>query len=95
MKVRDLITRLGSVDQDALLLRLALYADASEAEEVCVATPMNETWTCERQMSVSGEILHIHYPSSHGLSLGWNAATDQSWSERVVILSTAARARYG
>lgn len=29
----------------------------------------------------------IHAPASHGHSCGWNVATDESWTERVVILS--------
>jgi hypothetical protein len=95
MKVRDLMNRLRATGADAVVLWLAPYSDTSEAEEACVVTLAKEPWTCERKMSAGGGLSDVHYPSSHGPSIGWDEATDQCWLEHVVILSAASGVQYG
>ncbi|NYH18781.1 hypothetical protein GGD41_006009 [Paraburkholderia bryophila] len=95
MKVRDLLNSLRNADAESVVLWLPPYADEGEAEEVRVVTTAKEQWTCERHISSSGAILDIHHPSRHGRSIGWNEATDQSWPERVVLLSAAPEVRHG
>ena len=88
MKVRDLLRHLEAADVDAVVLYLAPYADASEADEIVQVTVSNELWTCERHLSADGRVDKIYYPAVAGTSLGWNEATDERWPERVVILSS-------
>ena len=88
MKVRDLLQHLEAADVDAVVLYLAPYADASEADEIVQVMVSTELWTCERHRSKDGRIDKIYHPVVGGLSLAWNETTDQRWPERVVILSS-------
>jgi len=88
VKVRDLLTRLSTVDPEAVVLYLGEHADASDAAEIKEIVVPDESWTCERHVPVDGRFEAVHHPTAHGLSIGWNAATDTQWEEAVVILST-------
>ncbi|EUC16530.1 hypothetical protein [Paraburkholderia hospita] len=88
MKVRDLLRHLKEADPDAVVLYLAPHADASEADEIVQVTVSNELWTCERHLSADGRVDKNYYPAVGGTSLAWNEATDERWTECVVILSS-------
>jgi hypothetical protein len=85
---------MDEADPNAVLLYLAPYADPSDAEEICEVVLVSESWTCERHHLPDGGTSDVHHPASHGLSIGWNEATDKRWSERVVILSSEPRVSY-
>lgn len=87
MKVAELLLRLADVDPEAVVLLLPSYADYSDAEELREVELIAETWTCERHHEANGKTTDAHYPSGHGHTYGWNPETDESLSERVVILS--------
>src|SRR5258706_14623318 len=88
MKVRELLHELEEADPDAVVLSLPPYADPTDAEEVCGVVIVAEAWTCERHYTADGKTTDVHHPAGHGLSIGWQAATDRQWRERVVILSS-------
>jgi hypothetical protein len=88
MRVRELLTRLSPLDPEAVVLYLDEYADASDAAEIKEIVVPNESWTCERHELTDGRFKEVHYPTGHGPSLGWNAATDAQQAELVVVLST-------
>jgi hypothetical protein len=94
MKVQELLLHLKDAEPDAVLLYLAPYADASDAEEVIQVTVPAEHWTCECHRSKDGRVAVIYHPAAGGLSLGWDPTTDRQWPERVVILSSVQRAWY-
>jgi hypothetical protein len=94
MRVRDLLHHLKDADPDAVVLYIAAYADASDAEAIVQVTVLTETWTCERHRSTDGRVSDIYHPVAGGLSLGWDPKTDQQSLEPVVILSSVQRARY-
>ena len=89
MKVWNMLHRLQDADPDAVVLYLPPYADDSDAEEICDVVLVSDMWTGERHRSADGSLLHVHHPAVGGLTLGWNQATDEQWSERVVILTSA------
>jgi hypothetical protein len=68
-------------------LLLPRYTDLTETEELDGVVLIGEPWTCERHRDADGTTTDVYHPSSHGPTIGWDAATDESWSERVVILS--------
>ncbi|SIT39479.1 conserved hypothetical protein [Paraburkholderia piptadeniae] len=87
MKVAELLLRLKDAEPEAVVLLLPNYADYSEAEELNDVVLIAEPWTCERHHKADGTATDVHHPASHGHTLGCDDATDESWSEHVVILS--------
>ncbi|CAB3727992.1 hypothetical protein LMG22037_05330 [Paraburkholderia phenoliruptrix] len=87
MKVAELLTRLKDADPDAVVLLFPRYADFAETEELVDVVLIAEPWTCERHREADGTTKVIHHPASDGCPMGWDAATDDNWLERVVILS--------
>ena len=94
MKVRELLRHLSEADADAVVLYLPQYGDMTDAEEVLNVAVIAEPWTCERHYAADRKTTHVHHPSDHGLSIGWQVATDRQWRERVIILSSIQRALY-
>jgi hypothetical protein len=92
VKVKEILHRLQDADLDAVVLWLAPYADASDAEEICDVTLVTEPWTCERHRWEDGRVDDIHHPTAGGLSVGWDQANDEQRLEQVVILSSVQRA---
>jgi hypothetical protein len=90
VKVREMLTRLSTLDPEAVVLYLDEYTDASDALEIREIVVPNESWTCEQHELSDGRFVEIHHPTQHGLSIGWNAAADTHWEEVVVVLSTGA-----
>lgn len=87
MNVSELLLRLKDAKSDAIVLLLPSYAEFTEAEELGDVVLIAEPWTRERHHEVDGTTTDVHHPASHGSTLGWDASTDERWSERVVILS--------
>ncbi|MGF6550728.1 hypothetical protein [Paraburkholderia youngii] len=87
MTVAELLLRLKGARPDAVVVMLASYADLTEAEELGDVAVIAEPWTCERHRTADGIATDVRYPAGHGPTLGWNAATDEMWTEHVVILS--------
>jgi hypothetical protein len=88
MRVRELLARLSPLDPEAVVLYLDEYADASDASEIREIVVPGERWTFERHEIPDGRFEEVHHPTAHGLSVGWDAATDTRWEEAVVVLST-------
>lgn len=91
MNVSELLLRLKDAKSDAIILLLPSYADFTEAEELGDVVLIAEPWTCERHHKIDGTTTYVHYPSNHRPTLGWDAATDECWTEQVVILSPQSR----
>ncbi|ADG14518.1 hypothetical protein BC1002_0414 [Paraburkholderia atlantica] len=87
MRVRHLLRHLQEADPDAVVLYLPQYGEMTDAEEVLNVAVIAEPWACERHYAAEGKTTDVHHPAEHGLSIGWQAATDRQWRERVVILS--------
>ncbi|MGF6442614.1 hypothetical protein [Paraburkholderia youngii] len=87
MKVAELLLRLKDAEPDAVVLLLPRYADFTEAEEIADVALIAEPWTCERHRNADGTTTEVHHPTADGYTLGWSPATDEEWSERVIILS--------
>lgn len=88
MRVHELLTRLSLSDPEAVVLYLDEYADACDAAEIKEIVIPDERWTCERHESTDGRFEEVHHPTGHGLSVGWNGATDTRRQESVVVIST-------
>lgn len=87
MRVSDLHMRLQDADPDAVVLLLPSYSDLTDANELVDVVLISEPWTCERHREADGSTTDVHHPASLGYTIGWNPARDESWAERVVILS--------
>jgi len=86
VNVRDLMSRLGDADEDAVVLYLQEGADPSEANEICHVELVSALWTCECQIRSDASTKYIHHPASHGFSIGWNSTSDSYHPEYVFIL---------
>jgi hypothetical protein len=91
MRVRDLLRHVQEANPNAVVLYLPQYGDMTDAEEVLNVAAIAEPWTCERLYAADRKTTNVHRPAEHGLSIGWQAATDTQWHERVVILSSVQR----
>ena len=87
MKVSELLLCLEDADPDAIVLLLPSYGDYADAEELRDVALITEPWTCERHREADGTTRDVHYPAGREHAYGWNPQTDESWSERVVVLS--------
>ncbi|EIN00405.1 hypothetical protein WQE_15281 [Paraburkholderia hospita] len=94
MKVAELLSRLVDADPEAIVLLLPSYGDYPDAEELREVALMAETWTCERQHELDGTTRDVHYPAGREHAYGWNPQTDESWSERVVVLSPLVKSSF-
>ncbi|OYD77403.1 UNVERIFIED_ORG: hypothetical protein BDU10_2504 [Burkholderia sp. CF145] len=89
MKVWNMLHRLQEADLNPVVLYLAPYTDASDAEEIVDLFLVSDEWTCKRYRSADGSISDVHHPAERRFSVGWDKTTDDHWPERVIILSSA------
>lgn len=94
LRVSELLSRLEGADPDAIVLLLPSYADYTDAEELRDVALIAEPWTCERKHEADGATRDVHYPGGDEHSYGWNPQTDESWSERVVVLSPLVKSSF-
>ncbi|SPB17799.1 hypothetical protein NOV72_05002 [Caballeronia novacaledonica] len=86
MKVHQLVRRLRRAPDDATVLMLVGGIDASDAAEVRFANLPRRAWIHERHHREDGTAEDRYYPQSYGPSTDFNDATDESWTEPVVVL---------
>ncbi|MFM0140399.1 hypothetical protein [Caballeronia grimmiae] len=84
MKVHQLVRRLKRASADATVLMMVAGTDASDVEEARFAVLPRRPWLHERHHREDGTAEDLYHPQSNGSY--FNSATDESWTELVVVL---------
>ncbi|AQH01374.1 hypothetical protein A9R05_21310 [Burkholderia sp. KK1] len=86
MNVKELVERLRSASPASTVLLLPAHCVATEAEVLRTVIVPRQPWVHERHRRTDGEIDDFYHSGFAGRTMGFNDATDEAISERVVVL---------